>query len=242
MYLRPIFESTEFPDPFRFLKDEIIDEISAYRSLMKTACGKDDMHASDLRSIAMSDLSLSDVLQQNIGADRAVLSAKAKQRIFLIQLVNSYEREFGYAGTKALLTLRVFLGKNPGVKDAQKAYEDEICQLSIATLETMYSRKRSGAQGDLTKRWFKGKIREGRRWHELVMEIGWVIALFGDWIPQTWFSAAPHDSWVRNRDSLIQKRCWIRETARQTLGAGYEWIMQGPTDCMSPPSFDVTGR
>ena len=75
----------------------------------------------------------------------------------------------------------------------------------------------------ISKRRFNEKLKAAFRWLELVIEIGWVIALFADWMKLTWFTEAPKADWAEIQDSLIHRRHWIRETARGILGT----IMNG---------------
>jgi len=104
------------------------------------------------------------------------------------------------------------------------------------TVDPTTSRNRS-----ITERWFRDKRDLGLRWLELVIEIGWVIAVFGDWMKATWFTEAPKGDWEAIRKGIIEKRLWIREKAREILGADYEWMMSAQI-CMSPPRFEVTSR
>ena len=75
-----------------------------------------------------------------------------------------------------------------------------------------------GCKGTISERWFKDKLDQGLRWLELVIEIGWVIAVFGDWMKGRWFTVAPKDEWEVIRDSLIKKRHWIRKRRGKILG------------------------
>jgi len=83
-----------------------------------------------------------------------------------------------------------------------------------------------------TERWFNEKLNAALRWLELVIEIGWVIALFGDWMKLTWFTEASKRNWAEIRDSLIHRRHWIREMAKEILRTDYEWMMTAPI-CIS---------
>ena len=103
MYVSPIVESVEFPVPFFFAEDQMIEEMNGYNSLLHV---KDDAPTLGLFEITKSEAPLSEVLKQNLRADWNVLSEQAKRRIYLIKLAISYETGFRYAGTKTLLTFR----------------------------------------------------------------------------------------------------------------------------------------
>jgi hypothetical protein len=92
-----------------------------------------------------------------------------------------------------------------------------------------------------TERWFNEKLNAAFRWLELVIEIGWVIALFADWMKLTWFTEASKSDWAKIRDSLIHRRHWIREMAKEILRTDFEWMMTAPI-CTSFIKVEVTFR
>lgn len=98
-----------------------------------------------------------------------------------------------------------------------------------------------GRNSTMSKRRFEGKVKAAFRWLELVIEIGWVIALFGDSLKSTWFTEAPNDDWTTIRNALIHRRHWIRETVREILGDHHEWMMNAPI-CTSHLRLEITSR
>ena len=93
----------------------------------------------------------------------------------------------------------------------------------------------------ISERRFNEKLKAAFRWFEVVIEIGWVIALFADWMKLTWFTEARKADWVEIRDSLIHRRHLIRETASEILGTDYEWMMTAPI-CTSFLRVELTSR
>lgn len=89
-----------------------------------------------------------------------------------------------------------------------------------------------GRTPTVSKRKFNNKLNAGRRWLELVTEIGWVIALFGDQMKLTWFTEISKSDWAEIRDVVVRKRHQIRETAKEILRTDFEWMMTPPI-CIS---------
>jgi len=96
-----------------------------------------------------------------------------------------------------------------------------------------------GSDGSLSRRMFRDRIGAGKRWLELVGSIGWVAAIFADWMKTTWFTERTDKEWRRIRKALINRRHWIREQVKEYLGPDHEWMMTGPS-CITLSSDSLT--